>query len=331
MKLLLKNCLLLLFGTIFLNLSCLGDAERNNPLDPKSNNFENVGSVSGETLTFYSPFTSIANVEIRLQPGTFLTQTNSGGQFSFEKVPSGKYQISATKEGYASVADSIILTLGETQVRQFHLDALPVISAFEVKTVHISRWFPQNDLFLLDVTVQVDDPDGVNDVRVAYLGIPEISFSDTLSVAQEPGTFRKNIVESSIPGRNIQNLLGLPIFLNVQDKAGFATISQPKFIARIIERTPVYESPFDDSLDVGNPVLTWNPTSLPFRFTYRADIFRIDQGIVNQVESISNINSGDSSVQVTQSLSPGDYFWTISVVDEFGNSSRSKEAAFFIN
>lgn len=331
LKFLIKSGYPLLLGGIFLNLCCLDDAERNNPLDPKSNDFENVGRVAGQTLTFYSPFTSIATVDIRLRPGTLVTQTDEDGQFTFEKVPVGKYQVSAAKEGYALASDSIEVILGETRNVRLNLDALPVISGFEVKTAHISRWFPQTELFLLEVAAQVSDPDGVNDVALAYLEIPAISFLDTLLVTQEPGIFRQNIVESRIPGRNLQNIIGLPIFLHVQDKVGFETVSTPKFIARIIEQTPVYESPFDDTLDVSNPVLSWRPMNLTFQFTYKVDIFRVDQGIVNQVESIPGINAEEISVQVIQSLPPGDYFWTISVVDEFGNSSRSKEAAFFIN
>jgi len=60
------------------------------------------------------------------------------------------------------------------------------------------------------------------------------------------------------------------------------------------------------------------------------DVVREETNIQVSVESHENIPSLQTSIRVANPLTPGDYFWTVSVVDAFGNRSRSKEAGFRI-
>ncbi len=313
-------------------VSCFNDAERNNPLDPKSDNFKKVGAVSGQTFTFYAPFTPLQNVEIRLQPGPFVSKTNAQGQFLINDVPEGRYQITASKEGYALVSDSVDVQVGQTTHADFNLDGLPNVISQSIISCHISRWWPQNDLFLLEIVAQVEDPDGAGDVELVQIQIPELNFLDTLEITQTLGTFMKKIPESKLPGKNLQDVLGREIFLTTLDRAGSQTTSKPNFLARIIELTPETESPQGlVTLQVPTPTLIWKPVTLPFQFSFNVEVVRVDQGINNTVWTLSNIGNATNSVTVADSLVSGTYFWTISVVDEFGNCSRSKEASFLIN
>ncbi|NIR50894.1 carboxypeptidase regulatory-like domain-containing protein [candidate division KSB1 bacterium] len=309
---------------------CLDSPERSNPIDPNSDNFENVGRISGTTLSFYQPFTAIADVEVRLEPGSIVTQTDQNGDFFFDKIPVGEYQIAASKKGFAAVPDTLKVELGQTTNIQLNLDGLPLISSFVVNSGHISRWWPQTDLFLLEVRTQLDDPDGLNDIEMVKLEIPEMGFADTLQALQSRGTYTKTIRESSLPEKNLQRVLGREIRLQVQDRVGFGTRSEPKFLVRIIDSVPDFESPIGDTLVTANPVLRWKAISLPFDFTFRVEVVRVDFEISNLVWSSSGLPPSTTSVTVPDALPSGTYFWTVAAVDDFGNCSRSKEASFTI-
>lgn len=324
---------ILTFVVFYLFLSgCLDSPERRNPLDPSAGNFENVGKLSGSVLSFYTPFTALPEVEIRVEPGPLVTKTDGQGRFQLDRVPTGWYHVSVSKEGFAPVSDSVQVKLGETVHVQMNLDALPGFTSVSVASGHISRWWPQNDLFLLEVSARVDDPDGINDIEVVRVHIPDLSFADTLVVMATPGDFTKAIRESNLPQGNLQALLGLPIFFEAHDKAGFQNSTESNSLARIIAPTPVFESPaVGATLNNPTPTLTWMSVNLPFDFTYRVEVFRVDFNITNLVWSVSGIEPSLTSVTVSDPLPPGAYFWTVSVVDDFGNWSRSKESAFDIN
>ncbi|RMD86838.1 MAG: carboxypeptidase regulatory-like domain-containing protein [Calditrichaeota bacterium] len=325
-----KRVVLILLIFASLNLNCFNSPDRKNPLDPKSDNFENVGNVEGTIFTLYAPLMPINQVEIRLQPGPFVTLTNENGNFTFRRVPVNLYEIVAQKTGYAMVKDTIQVELNKTTTVQLQMDGLPDITSFKVRSCHLERWWPQTDLFFLEVDANVQDPDGVNDVERVWLEIPELNFTDTLAITQNPGVFKKQIASTELP-KNIHDLVGRKLFLMAKDRAGFEIRSEPGFLTRVIDPVPKFDSPTGNiSINDATPTLAWKPITLPFSFTFKVDLFRDDQGIINLVESIENIDPATNTFTINQALPEGFYFWTISVVDEFGNWSRSKEASFEI-
>ena len=317
---------------LLLQLSCLNDAERKNPLDPKSEDFKNESNISGRVLTYYLPFSTLSGVEIELDPGAFVSKAGTEGDFLIRNVPPGRYTISARKEGFAVDSDTITVRLGETTFIELNLDALPIIQSVSINSCHISRNFPQNDLFFLEVAATVADPDGVGDIDFVEIEIPEINYLDTLDVTQTPGAFMKIIPESQLSVGNFLDILGRQIFLNALDRPGFKSSSQPESLARIIEKTPLTNSPNQgETLNDATPLLEWLSTDLLFDFKYRVEVVRVDFGLNTPVWSQPDIDKTNTSIAVSDSLVPGVYFWTVSVVDRFGNWSRSKEAPFRIN
>ncbi len=322
-----------LYGIFLLfQFSCLNEAERKNPFDPKSEDFKNESNISGRILTFYQPFSTLSGAEIQLDPGAFVSKADAEGGFLIRNVPPGEYTISARKEGFAVDSDTVTVRLGETTFIELNLDALPLIESVSINSCHISRNFPQNDLFFLEVAATVGDPDGVGDIDLVEIEIPDINYLDTLDVTQTPGAFMKIIPESQLPVGNFLDVLGRQIFLNVLDRPGFKSRSQPKSLARIIERTPLTNSPNQgETLNDTTPLLEWRSAVLLFDFKYRVEVVRVDFGLNTPAWSQPDINKTNTSIAVSDSLPSGVYFWTVSVVDTFGNWSRSKEAPFRIN
>ena len=317
---------------VALLFACLNDADRTNPLDPKSGS-QNTGSISGQTLSYYSPFSTVPGVEIRLEPGPFVKISDVQGRYVFSDLAVGRYKIRAFKDGYAdALLDSIQIQLQQVATIDINLDALPQMAGSSITSSHISRWWPQTDLLLLAANVRVQDSDGLNDIVTVELMIPDLNFIDTLSVTGSPGVFQTQILESQLPGRNLQEVLGRQIVIRAKDRAGFSNNSTPQFVVRIIDDVPITLSPQGlETVATTNPTLQWQAVNQPYQFSYLVELYRVDFGINNLVWQSDAIEHTTTETVVPDNLAAGTYFWTIAIVDEFGNMSRSKEASFQVN
>ena len=316
---------------------CLGDAARDNPLDPNSDRFVDEGGVEGQ-ITDRAEI-PLAGAEVHLVPGPslpqleFVTRTDAGGRFEITGAPSGSgYQLQASKEGYdARVVEALEVRAGVSeQLPVLRLNALPVFTGVAFRTVHISRWWPKDDLFFLGVNAEVEDADGLFDIDGVWFEIPDLNYT----VALEPrtaGQFDALIRADSLPTANLQSLLGLALQLHVRDKEDAVVSSAPHQLVRVLEENPSPASPKDDVLlETSRPTFTWDPFPASFAFSYRIEVFRDEVNRAVLVMQSNPIPMDVTSFQMANLLPTGPYFWTITVIDTFGNQSRSKEAAFRI-
>lgn len=311
---------------------CLTDAKHTNPLDPNCDDCEAAGAVEGRAVRYYPPHSPLEGAEVRLTPGPHVVESRADGRFVFEGIPVGTYSITAEKDGFASFTDTVTVNLGtSTSDVSVRLNGLPVVKSFQLRTVHISRWWPQEDLFLLEIVADLEDPDGVGDVTAVWIDIPSYDFTRPLRETSIVGRFALSLPADSLPTPTLHSLQGSDIVLHVRDAVGFVTSSEPKTIVRVIDKTPLAEEPQGlESVNDGRPNLLWEDAVLPFAFSYRIDIVRDQANVQTVVETITDIPSGTTSYQLETPLASGTYFWTVSVVDTFGNRSRSKEAGFVV-
>ncbi|ARA91745.1 hypothetical protein AWN76_000235 [Rhodothermaceae bacterium RA] len=320
--------LLLGAGLAGATAGCLQEAPRGNPLDPLSPDFEDVGGLEGRVTTVYPPFGGLAGAEVRLTPGPFLAVTASDGRYAFPGVPSGAYQMRVTRDGYAPVDTAVTVLLGSVVQMDLALPGRPAVTTAALRAVQIHRWFPQEPLQILDVTVAVADPDGVQDVERVWLEVPALGYADTLAGAGGPGQFAGTIVGAELPA-SLQALQGQAMHLGVRDRSGVVVVVDAPPLVRVIDFVPVAVSPQGLEPVSGPPFeLAWEPVVLPYSFTFRLDVVRVEADIQTPVVSIPDLSAELNTYTLTTALDPGDYFWTVSVVDAFGNRSRSREAGF---
>ena len=308
---------------------CFEGAPHSNPLDPRSENFENSGAITGTVTGFYPPFAGLERVEVRLSPGDRLTHSNANGQFDFPDVEPGRYTVIAQRPGYATAADTIDVNLNEQTSVALRLNGIPFLVDADLRTFHLSRWWPPpQDQYWLDISIQASDPDGVADVEAVFLEIPVVDLVDTLQFEQ--GRYIVQLRENDI-GQSVRAIAGHNINIIIRDQAGEESVFQGQRASRFIVENPVAESPSEYGTASSNPPLyTWSLAQANFPYTYLVEINEVNANITTLVQTITNIPSDSLSVTGIDPLPIGQYSWTVTIVDEFGNRSRSREATFFI-
>ncbi|NNF58118.1 MAG: carboxypeptidase regulatory-like domain-containing protein [Rhodothermaceae bacterium] len=332
------------FGYILLSLllaGCLGEAERGNPLDPLSDNFQNVGAVFGTVTTFYAPFDGLPGAQVQLMPlnegldgeAELRAPVDGSGSFSLTDVPAGTYAVAAEADGFATAMDTVTIALGQRTEVDLRLNGIPVVTVRAFHTEHIDRWFPQDPLFQLVVEVTVGDPDGVGDIEGVHLTLPSLGFADTLrAVAGEPGAYRRVFSESELPVA-AQDLLGEPFRIAATDRPGAQGLTSAVQIVRIITNFPnglePAPGPGGRPVVAPQPTFTWRAVTVPFGFTYRLDLTFVPvPGQETPFQSYLGLPSTATTFTLPEALPPGDYDWTVSAVDAFGNLSRSRPLGF---
>ncbi len=303
---------------------CGGDAPRDNPLDPV-----NGIEVTGRVERFYTT-NAIQGAMITLKPVNLITLSDASGNFIIQgDIPGGDYLLTCRADGFQS--DSLPVTLPFNNKVTFKLDALPYFTNISLTTHHISRFFPPDDLFLVQISVSVDDSDGSGDVAQVTMQIPDFSFVDTLTrISPQEQQFITQLEPHLIGLTSLGELIGKPFVFQAQDLPGAVNQSDAAFITRIIDETPLTQFPAG-GVTLSPPIeFQWSSVTVPFSFSYMIEIYQSFINFSTLVDAITNIPPDKTSFTYTNALPAGNFFWVIYIVDEFGNRSRSKESSFVI-
>jgi len=307
---------------------CVPDAPRDNPLDPDSPLYHNVADVTGTVTTFYPPYRPIVNVLVLALSSGSASLTDQNGTFTIHALAVGEHALVASKTGYASDTVHVIVKAGIMNQVNFHLDALPTFSNLSATTSHIAQWWP-GPIYQADFAVMVNDNDGATDID-SVLVVIEDSIRRLMSYSLIDRRFHSTIKSEELPSGALQWLIGRPIVIVAHDRPGNTSSSPAMFITRIIDETPVAASPSGLDTASARPTLIWNAVYLPYLFSFEVEVVRVDAGYQTSVWKRTNLVNTSTSINVTSSLSNGTYYWTVAIVDEYGNRSRSKEASFII-
>lgn len=314
-----------IIGIMFVVLfqGCSTDAPRDNPLDPA-----NGIRVSGKVERFYET-QGINNAMLMLKPTDKITLSASDGSFVIDGAAAGNYTLLCRVAGFAP--DSLQINLQENHTVNFKLDGLPYFENISLTTHHITSFSTPQDSFFVVIQATGNDLDGRSDVNSIRFRIEAFNFSDTLFEDNpQQKIFSGELDRNDLGIASIQQLIGKPIELDIEDFPGSVTVSEPQFITRIIERVPVGISPLFTTISNFPFELSWEPLSLPYPFTFDIEIKKINFTFISPAGSLRNISSTDTSATFNSVLEPGEYIWELYIVDEFGNRSRSLENPFVV-
>ena len=321
----------LLYVCLWVAISgCFDPAKRDNPLDPGSTLYDPQGKIRGHIGAYYVPQEPVAGATVNLYPSGKSQLSGTDGSFEFNGLPAGQYKIKATQTGYRS--DSIEINVNnDIQEIQLQLNAIPVVKKIMLQTHHLSRWWPSDDLYYLTIATEIEDADGTNDIDSVWTEVPVGSTSFPLTRVDFNGIFTTSIVSQELSLPSLYYLQGKPIIVCCRDFVGNKTQSEKVYISRIIEQVP--ELIFPTGLaNIDNGLLTfiWETLYLEFPFTLKIEIFQITLGVYNKLYEFSDLPPDANEFTLSEPLDEGDYFWVLYIIDEYGDSSRSKEGAFRI-
>jgi hypothetical protein len=309
------------------------DAPRDNPLDPLSPEYSGEGTLSG-TVSVRNQGTPVASAEVRVLEDSIFVTSDSLGRYSFRHLSPGAATVVCTKENFSPDTQRVSLTSGGSGSLNFTLNGAPVTLSQNILTRKIDQYYPSPQYFV-DVSADVSDPNGITDLDSVSFGVTSLLFP----LVYDPTTkqFQARIFKYDLPTNTIEWLVGKPLHIVSKDRSGARNSSDPFYVSRVIETgaTPVYPSSLNNDTTNGTPLLKWTAPVVTFSYTYALSITRIDAGIPTPVWAVTNLNSQLDQYQYPGSaaadpLTPGNYTWAVTVVDEFGNSSRSKESSFVV-
>jgi len=175
----------------------------------------------------------------------------------------------------------------------------------------------------------IADPDGSTDLDSAWGVIEDLWVPMTYSPASR--LFEATVFDSDLPTNNLQWLVGKEIRIVARDVPGALAEEPGLTLTRIIEESARPVSPAAGDSTTPSPLLQWSPAAVTFFHTLTLEIVRQDAGTQTVIWSQSLVDASLQEFQYSGSLTPGSYFWTVAVVDEFGNMCRSKPSSFLVN
>ena len=321
--------LVLILPIIF--LSCTTPAEHGNPLDPLSPAFSESAKIEGTVTSYYAPFRPLSNVEIRLASEPALAFTDNQGNFFLTNLRSGDYELQATLAGYAVSRQKILLNKRQTLALTIPLNGLPRVDSATVITERRVLATNSTRYFLQVENVMAGDPDGINDIKRVVFMAPDFNFTDTLALVDRArGRWRRQFRPEELPGATpLPEWPGHPLSIQIEDLPGHQTIAGPFYIARVIQETPEVIAPNNNAVITAAPLLfQWRVATAPFPYTQEIEIQDVLDPDSRTI--LPGIPPGTTAKNYSGGGLPpaGTYVWTVKIVDEFGNSSRSRPAAF---
>ena len=341
-----KNHVYYIMFLIVVGFGC-HDAPRDNPLDPQSPQYISTASLTG-TVTILNQSTPLPSATITSLEDGVSTITNAFGAFSFDHLTIGTQTLVCAKTNYMPDTQRIVLQTQTTANIHFSLNGAPYVVSQNIYTRKIDQYYPSPQYFV-DVTASVTDPNGITDIDSVWFLVTDSSGSflnsDTLlfPMAYSVSTrlFQVTIDKYHLPTNTIQWLVNKPLQIKSRDIHSATNYSNQFYVSRVIENTATPSYPtLNTATSVKDttgptPLLQWSPPDVTFNYTYSLIISRITSGVYTDVWSYTQLGSINNEFQFPgdnsgTTLASGEYVWTISVVDDFGNYSRSKEASFVV-
>jgi len=200
-------------------------------------------------------------------------------------------------------------------------------------SIHFGDWVV-DDRFWLSVTAQFTPavhPDSVwtmlDSTRVSRLQQSDSDSRVWLTESEEPEIYANT-------GGRIEMLVGYPLTLRWWVSGGDSATSAPFYLKRVIYDLPAVQFPdYDTTLTTRQPHLRWDPYYDDFKYTFTVEVTKVTATNFRQtVFRATGISPDSLGCQVTTNLplvqDPEFLYWTIGVVDDFGNTARSLEARF---
>ncbi len=302
------------------------EAPHENPLDPL-NGDSNTAQLTGTVYTISLPREKIAGASItwRNENKSVFSDENGAYEMRISKKTDGF--IVCNKEGFFS--DSVFIDwekLTEKSIMFYLNKKTELENASFTSSVIFSNDTTQNQSLL--VSIKVKDRD--NDVDSITLANKSVGFFSPLDYNIASGFWQRTFSVFDFSVVSLEELIGKEFSVIVIDFDNREIELNCGYLARVITQQPETVTPREDD-EVQVPfTITWEKYPANFNFKYQIQIFR-NEVPAQLVYEEKNIDKSATSITIEgNGFSVGHYFWTLTVIDEYGNKVRSKPNVFKI-
>lgn len=192
--------------------------------------------------------------------------------------------------------------------------------------MHTSRNASSQDIYSVMTEAWSSEQDLIDSVWVAYRETEPVSLRLT-----PQGIWSARFSASYLHDPQLGGVVGQPFAFSVLSKEDSIYELSTAYLFRVIESTPVLIEPRAADTVSAFPELRWAPFTASFPFTYLVSVVKPDTGFEVMVWATEPLDADSNRVTVGDSLDNATYYWTLTVLDVFENSSRSKEGYFVVN
>ncbi|MCX7798202.1 MAG: hypothetical protein N2249_06235 [Melioribacter sp.] len=286
-----------------------------------------TATVYGYVKTVALPRKVIPGVKVFWKNQSIITQTDVNGRYQFDNLLQNNGWLYFEKEGYSK--DSVYVqfnNLASMQIEDRFLNANPRLVNLSLFTTVQNR-YPDIQVQRLYVQASIQDDEG--DVDSVFVKNNSFNFTRRLVFNPELIRYENNFRSIDLKVNSFEDAIGTDFLIIAKDKSGRSFTIGTANIKRVITQEISIESPVNRAVVNSTPKFTWKKFSPGFDFKYTLQIYTDEIAPVLVWEK-NNISKDVVEITSDVSLSPGDYFWTISCVDNFGNSSISKPGTFTV-
>lgn len=317
-----KIYLIGLIGFLFF-FSC--EAPRENPLDPE-NPDNNFSTISGVVRTVKVPNQPIEGVQVFWEKEKILVQTDADGTFRIEGISPESGMLFFEKEGYSR--DSLEVIWNDTRFVTItkQLNSTPKFLTGSMISIVENRF---DDIQVYSILVRTFITDDEGDVDSVFIQNSQIDVNTPLSNVT-PVFFQHEFQIDQLNLTSIDDAIGREFDVVAKDALGKEFVINQISVKRIIKDNIVNNTPSNNEIIPSDSLeFNWTRFTPGYSFNYWLQIYTntVDPDLVWER---NNISSDDIMLDIESTLSPGDYFWVLWVVDNFGNRARSRPLTFRI-
>lgn len=296
------------------------DAPRNNPFDPYNSDSPFVILEGKITSSFDSK--PLSDVKITFLPYKISEYTNAEGLFSFDDFERVDGWVKIEKSG--CFADSVYIEWGDARKKSLSsaLCYKPKVNNLLYYSVVQNRTAQQGSDYIL-IKTKINELG--NEIDSVFLRSSD-QYIKTMGFNISTKYFETTVNAQELGFVSLDQIIGNQIELIVTNSNSQETITAIMEIQRVIRSEIEIESPSAQD-EVYLPInFTWKKYTPGFQFSYLLQIFTNE--IEPQLISQKAFSSFNDSYLFGSYLDPGEYFWVLWCIDEFGNRNRSKPQSF---
>lgn len=300
-----------------------GDAPRDNPLDPQTGRF---APVSGRAMTLFPPHQPLEGVQVAVSAFGVFDTTDSEGSFTLPYLPPVALSLVAHGSALAPCTLSVPPSGPARENVEFYLDALPRITQATATSTWEERWWPEPYAEWITVSTRVDDGDGIGDVDSVWCIAGGVGLPLTPEIT--PGSFKTVLNEGVQSPFNAESFVGSDFVFQARDRQGAVSTAHTVRLVRVVREVGTLTSPTGLEEVGRTPVLRWIPPAPEYPSALRVRVIRVDSGVETTAWESPLYPALTDSARVGTPLGVGTYYWALCTIDSFGNTGRSREAAF---